>query len=85
MDSMSFHRKQVDKLLTSSPLKKDMLEYLWCHIVPWEEGMSHYTFLINWKDPSQGWNCNILIYCLQCMAIRWLPPYMCNLSPIELT
>jgi hypothetical protein len=28
MDSMSFHRKQVDKLLTSSPLKKDMLEYL---------------------------------------------------------
>jgi hypothetical protein len=54
MDSMSFHRKQVYKLLTSSPLKKDMLEYSWCHIVPWEEGMRQYTFLINWKDPSKG-------------------------------
>jgi hypothetical protein len=64
MESMSFHRKQVDKLLTTLPLKKDMLEYLWCHIVQWEEGMSQYTFLINWKDPSPGWNYIILIYCL---------------------
>jgi hypothetical protein len=56
----------------AEPLKKDMSLYLWRHTAP-----SKNCFVISLKDPHKRdrshWH-----------AACWLPPYMCNLNPIEL-
>jgi transposase len=86
MNNAPYHGKQVYKPQTKSSLKKDMLEYLQRHGVPCEESMRKFTLfsLVEKIRPMKKvYNIDTLFAPLGRAVIR-LPPYMCDLNPIEL-
>jgi transposase len=86
MDSVPYHGKQVDKPPTKSSLKKDMLEYLRRHGVPCEEGMRKFTLfsLVAKIYPKEKVYHIDMLFAAHCHTVIRLPPYMCDLNPIEL-
>jgi transposase len=86
MDNAPYHGKYVDKPPTKSSLKKDMLEYLRRHGVPCEEGMRKFTFfsLVEKIRPKETVYHTDTLFAAHGHTVIWLPPYMCDLNPIEL-
>jgi transposase len=86
MDNAPYHGKLVDKPPTKSSLKRDMLEYLLRHGVPCEEGMRKFTLSslvekIHLKEKVFHID---TLFAAHSHTVIWLPPYMCDLNPIEL-
>jgi transposase len=86
MDNALHYGKQVDKPPTKLSLKKDMLEYLRRLGVPREKGMGKFTLfsLVKKIRPKEKvYHIDMLFAAHGHTSIR-LPPYMCDLNPIEL-
>jgi transposase len=86
MDNAPYHGKQVDKTPTKSSLKKDTLEYLRRHGVPCEEGMRKSTLfsLVEKIRPKEKVYHIDTLFAAHSHTVIRLPPYMCDLNPIEL-
>jgi transposase len=86
MDNAPYHRKQVDKPPTKSSLKKDMLEYLRRHGMPCEEGMGKFTLFSSVEKirPKEKMYHTDTMFAAHGHTVIRLPPYMCDLNPIEL-
>jgi transposase len=86
MDNAPYHGKQVDKPPTKSSPKKDMLEYLRRHGVPYEEDMRKYalfSLVENIRSKEKVYHIDTL-FAAHCHTVIRLPPYMCDLNLIEL-
>ncbi|KAJ4447175.1 hypothetical protein ANN_09176 [Periplaneta americana] len=86
MDNAPYHGKQLDKVPTKSAVKKEMLDYLRRHGVPCEENMRKFTLfsLIEQIRPKQKVYQIDTIFANHGHTVVRLPPYMCDLSAIEL-
>jgi transposase len=86
MDNAPYHGKQADEPPTKSSLKKDMFKYLRRHGVPCKEGMRKFTLfsLVEKIRPKKKVYHIYTLFAAHGHTVIRLPPYMCDLNPIEL-
>lgn len=86
IDNAPYHNKQVDKPPTKYSTKKDMVEWLCRHGVPCDIKMRKpvlFSLVENHKPPEKQYRVDVEFQAKGHKLIR-LPPYMCDLNPIEL-
>jgi transposase len=86
MDNAPYHGRQVDKPPSASALKKEMIDWLERHGVQCDTSARKgvlYTIINSMKPKQKTFRVDKLLESHGHSVVR-LPPYMCELSPIEL-
>ncbi|XP_029055141.1 uncharacterized protein LOC114882418 [Osmia bicornis bicornis] len=85
MDNDPYHSVQLNKPPSTQAKKKDMVDWLTTNGIPCSENMRKFELLelIDRNRPPKTYKIDQIVQ-LSGHTILRLPPYMCNLNPIEL-